>query len=99
MDKKNLKNQHKVKSVDIPADSSIKEALPKRNSVSLPLQAKRSNFLLSHVDLDTSYNLTSPPTGQVKSNRTKMSQNKTDADEKQFSTAEKGLLRRFMQSY
>ena len=99
MEKKNLLSRRQVKSVDFPSTSqSIKDDFPKRKSVSAPLQTKRINFLLSHVDLDTSYNLKTSSIGQIQSNMAKMSDKKADVNEKQFSPIEKGILRRFMQS-
>ena len=98
MEKKNLLSRRQVKSVDFPSTSqSIKDDFPKRK-VSAPLQTKRFNFLLSHVDLDTSYNLKTSSIGQIQSNMAKMSNKKADVNEKQFSPIEKGILRRFMQS-
>ena len=99
MDKKNLLSRRQVKSVDFPPNlPTVRDDFPKRNSVSVPLQTKRCNFLLSHVDLDTSYNLSTSSIGQYQSNMAKMSDNKPDIYEKQFSPNEKGILRRFMQS-
>uniref|UniRef100_A0A7M5V969 Uncharacterized protein n=1 Tax=Clytia hemisphaerica TaxID=252671 RepID=A0A7M5V969_9CNID len=93
------KLQQKSKSLDVSADTSVKRSLPKKQiSMTDPLQSKRQNFLRSHIDLDSSYNMSGSPPGHMDTVHSKMTKDATNftAKQGQCSNAEKGLLRRFM---
>ena len=95
----NQKIQQKSKSLDQSADTSVKKSLPKKQiSMTDPLQSKRHNFLRSHIDLDTSYNMSGSPPGHMETVHSKMTEHATNYTQKpgQCTNTEKGLLRRLM---